>query len=140
MNKSLAILNGMLLSILVLSNGLMVEIFTNSPAVLANHVIGLTTIALLVFFTKEKWVSLKGIPLFFLLGGITGISNIYLINVSFLSLGATTTLMLSSIAQITASTTVDHFGLFGMKRYPFKPKKLIGLALMIIGLIFIVLF
>jgi len=139
MYKLLAAFNGMLIAFMVLSNGIMVEYFGNTPAVLANHFIGLIVIASILVVTKEKWISLKGIPLFYLLGGVTGIATVYYTNLSFLALGATITLMLSMVGRIVTSTVIDHFGLMGMAKHPFYPQKIIGLFLMLIGLVLIII-
>ncbi len=139
MYKSLAMINGMLITIMILSNGLMVEIFGNTPSVLANHLIGLTAICIVITATKEKWVPLKGIPLFFLIGGITGIANVYLTNISFLTLGATVTVMLSMVSQMMSSTVIDHYGFFGRTKYPFIPQKLIGISMIVAGMLMVIL-
>lgn len=139
LNRSLAVANGIVLALMIFANGLLVENLGNTPATLLIHIIGLITIGSIILITKEKWISLKGISPIFLLGGVTGIANVYLLNISFLASGATTTLLLSAIGQIAASTGVDHFGLFGMDRYPFNPKKILGLAVIMVGLILVVL-
>lgn len=140
MYKSFALLNGALVAIMILSNGLMVEAIGNTSGVLINHVIGITLAFAVFFFTNNKWHSLKGIPFFYLLAGITGLLTIAFSNIAFLSLGATVTLMLSMFGRIVTSSVIDHFGLMGMKRFPFQPKKFIGLGLMMIGVVLIFIY
>lgn len=139
MYKSLALTNGAVIAIMILSNAIMVEVLGNTTSVLINHIIGLS--AAIVFFalTRSKWQSLRGIPVFYLTAGLTGLMTVYLSNIAFLALGATITLMLSMFGRLITSSVVDHFGLMGMEKYPFKPAKFIGLGIMTLGVILIVL-
>ncbi len=140
MYKVLAILNGSVIALMILSNGIMVTYLGNTPAVLLNHAIGLFFALLLFMGTEYKWKPLKGIPFFNLAAGLTGLYTVFMSNISFLAVGATLTLMLSMFGRILTSTVIDHFGLMGMKKYSFKPTKLIGLGFMVIGVILIVIF
>lgn len=139
MYKSLALINGAVIAIMILSNGIMVEVLGNTNSVMINHAIGLITALIFFRFTKNKWQSLKGIPVFYLTAGLTGLMTVYLSNISFLALGATITLMLSMFGRLVTSSLIDHFGLMGMKKYHFKRAKFIGLGLMTLGVILIVI-
>ncbi len=136
---SLGTLNGIIIALMILSNSIMMAAIGNTPSVVINHLIGLVTILTVVLLTKEKWRSIKGINPIYLAGGITGLVSIYFTNIAFVALGATLTLMLSMVGRIATSSIIDHFGLMGMKVYPFKPIKLIGILLMAGGLIFIII-
>ncbi len=139
MYKSLALGNGALIALMILSNGLMVEILGNTPATVINHIIGLTAALIFFIVTGSRWTSLKGIPIFYLLAGVTGLMTVYMANIAFLALGATITLMLSMFGRLVASSVIDHYGLMGMKQYPFEPLKFVGLGLMTLGVVFIVI-
>lgn len=138
MYKPLALANGAIIALMILSNALMVEVLGNNTAVLLNHIIGLMTALAFLLVTKTSWQSLKGIPVFYLLAGLTGLMTVYLSNIAFIALGATITLMLSMFGRLVTSSIIDHFGLMGMTRYPFKAMKLIGLGLMSLGVLCIV--
>jgi len=139
MYKSIAMFNGGLIALMILSNGLMVQVLGNEPAVMLNHIIGLLVALIFFTVTQAKWASLKGIPIFYLLAGLTGLATVYLSNIAFLAIGATLTLMLSMFGRILASSIIDHFGLMGMRQYSFKPIKGIGILLMAVAVVFIVL-
>lgn len=139
MYKSLALANGGLVALMILSNGLLVEIIGNTAAITYIHITGFLLALLLFKVTGAHWQSIKGIPVFYLLAGLTGLITVYLSNIAFLALGATITLMLSMFGRLITSAIIDHFGLMGMKQYPFKPIKLIGLSLMTLGIVFIIL-
>lgn len=134
MYKLLAAGGGMMLAIMILSNNMMVLALGNEPAVVINHIVGLITISIILLMTKERRRSMKGIPLFYLLGGVTGVGTVFFTNASYIALGATITLMLSMIGRIVTSTVIDHYGLMSRPRYPFNRRKAIGLLLMAVGL------
>lgn len=140
MYKSLAALSGMLVAIMVLANGILTEYIGNTQSVLFVNSLGLFVMASFVILTRVKWQTIKGLNFFYLLGGVTGIVTVYATNVSFLELGATVTLMISMIGRILTSSLIDHFGLMGMERYPFKPLKLVGIGIMVAGLLLIVFY
>lgn len=140
MYKFLAAISGMLVAIMVLANGILTEYIGNTPSVVFVNAIGLIAMLVIIIATKEQWRTLKGINFFYILGGVTGIVTVYATNVSFLALGATVTLMISMFGRIITSSIIDHFGLMGMDKYPFKPAKLIGISIMTIGLILIVFY
>ncbi len=140
MYKLLAMFSGMTVAIMILSNGLLVESIGGTPALLFIHITGLMGALLLFYSNKGSWTTLKGIPFFYLLGGVTGVASVYFTNLAFLSIGATVTLMLSLVGRIVTSTIIDHYGLMGMKKYPFVPLKLLGLALISVGALFLIMF
>ncbi len=139
MYRSLGALNGMVIAIMIYSNSLMMTAIGNTPSLMLNHMIGFITILTVILLTKEEWKSIKGINLIYLAGGVTGLISVYFTNIAFVTLGATLTLMLSMIGRIVTSSVIDHFGLMGMKKYPFRPIKLIGIFFMAIGLVFIIM-
>lgn len=139
MYKSAATLTGAIIAVMLFSNAVMVEMLGNTPAVFINHLIGICAAFAVLVATKAKWQSLKGIPVFYLTAGITGLLTVYLSNIAFLAIGATLTLMLSMFSRIVVSTVIDHFGLMGMTPFPFNPKKTVGLLLMIAGVTFLVI-
>lgn len=139
MYKSFSLITGGIVAVMILSNAVMMNAVGNIQSVLLNHLIGLCVIVLLMVITKTKWHSIKGIPFFYILGGVTGILTVAFTNIAFVGLGATIVLMLSTVGRITTSSVIDHFGLMGRKKYPVRPVKFIGLILMLLGLVFIVL-
>lgn len=139
MYKLISFIQGAIIAIMILSNGLMASAIGNPYAIVLNHLIGLTTIGFVVIATKNKWLSLKGIPLLYLTGGLTGLVTVYATNIAFIGLGATLTLMIGMVSRIISSLVIDHFGLMGNQKYRFVPPKLIGVGLMTVGLVIIVL-
>ena len=139
MYKFLSFSAGSIIAVMILSNGIMMDALGNTPAVLLNHIIGLSCIGLIFFLGKNKWHTLKGIPIFFLLAGFTGIISVAFTNIAFMGIGATLTLMIGMVSRVMSSIVIDSLGLFGMTKYPFKPVKLIGLIIMITGVVLIMI-
>ncbi len=138
MYKASSFLAGVLLALMTLSYSIITHATGNFAGFIVIHIGALLGAVLLFLLTRSKFISIKGIPLIFLLGGVTGYLAVYFTNQSFLALGATITLMLSVFGQMVASTIIDHYGLLGMKKFPFDKKKLIGLGFMLCGVALIV--
>ncbi len=139
MYKTYAFLTGIVISIMLLSNAIMTRTVGNFTGILLIHIIGFMGSIVLFLASRAKIASLKGIALIYLFGGTTGYMTVYFSNLAFITLGATLTLMLSMFGQIATSTIVDHYGILGMEKFPFKKEKFIGLTLMLIGVALIVL-
>ena len=52
-------------------------------------------------------------------------------------LGAATVLALVVVGQMASSVVIDHFGLFGMPQHLASPVRLLGAALLIVGVVMI---
>ena len=88
-----------------------------------------------VLTEKEKLIIKESIPFYLYLGGIFGVM-LTLVNVITIgSIGVALTTALAVFGQLVFSSLVDHFGLFGLDKYKFNPKKLIGFMIVLIGLV-----
>ena len=99
------------------------------------HAIGLIAILIVAAIKKEKMVIKEAIPFYLFLGGIFGVM-LTLVNVITIgSIGVALTTALAVFGQLVFSSLVDHFGLFGLTKYEFNPKKLVGLFIVFVGLV-----
>ena len=99
------------------------------------HAIGLIAILIVAAIKKEKIVIKEAIPFYLFLGGIFGVM-LTLVNVITIgSIGVALTTALAVFGQLVFSSLVDHFGLFGLTKYEFNPKKLVGLFIVLVGLV-----
>ena len=99
------------------------------------HAIGLIAILIVAAIKKEKIVIKEAIPFYLFLGGIFGVM-LTLVNVITIgSIGVALTTALAVFGQLVFSSLVDHFGLFGLTKYEFNPKKLVGLLIVFVGLV-----
>lgn len=100
------------------------------------HLFGLVFALILAFiFGKGSYKNISEINKLYLLAGPLGVIIIFSVTMGVSTLGATFAISLMVISQLTFATVIDTLGLFGMDRVPFDFTKLMGLAIMIIGLV-----
>ncbi|CAM2078202.1 MAG: DMT family transporter [uncultured Clostridium sp.] len=135
MYNILALLIGALISIMVSFNSGLEGYVGSTYSVVIIHVIGLIAILIVAAIKKEKIVIKEAIPFYLFLGGIFGVM-LTLVNVITIgSIGVALTTALAVFGQLVFSSLVDHFGLFGLTKYEFNPKKLVGLLIVFVGLV-----
>ena len=120
---------------MVVFNGLLASKTGNSQSLIIIHVVGLLGTTLLLIASRNKLKSIRGIPLYLFIAGALGIFNVLFNNISFLKLGATLTLCLNLLGQLIASMIIDHFGLLGQQVNKINSTKLLGIAIMILGIL-----
>lgn len=133
--EGLALFSGCLIAIMVTANGLLAEQAGNWVSILIIHVCGLVTVCG-ILLARRKRITLRapGMPWYFYTAGVIGVWTTLLNNLCFEPLGATLMLAMCVVGQLLCSTLIDHFGWFGMRRYPFARGKLAGYAMMALGL------
>ena len=135
MYKMMATLDGILIALMVVFNGLLASKTGNSQSLIIIHVVGLLGTTLLLIGSRNRLKSIRGIPLYLFIAGALGIFNVLFNNISFLKLGATLTLCLNLLGQLIASMIIDHFGLLGQQVNKINSTKLLGISIMILGII-----
>lgn len=135
MYKMMAALDGILIALMVVFNGLLASKTGNSQSLIIIHVVGLLGTTLLLIASRNKLKSIRGIPLYLFIAGALGIFNVLFNNISFLKLGATLTLCLNLLGQLIASMIIDHFGLLGQQVNKINSTKLLGISIMILGIL-----
>lgn len=74
-------------------------------------------------------------PKYLLAGGVMGVFITYSVIVSMNKLGPAKAVLLIVIAQIAVAYLLELFGLFGTEKANFQVRKLIGMAVAVLGLI-----
>ena len=135
MYNILALLIGALISIMISFNSRLEGYVGSTYSVVIIHAVGLITILIIAAIKKEKMVIKESIPFYLFLGGIFGVM-LTLVNVITIgSIGVALTTALAVFGQLVFSSLVDHFGLFGLTKYEFNPKKIAGLLIVLVGLV-----
>lgn len=135
MYNILALVIGALISIMISFNSGLEGYVGSTYSVVIIHAIGLIAILIVAAIKKEKIVIKEAIPFYLFLGGIFGVM-LTLVNVITIgSIGVALTTALAVFGQLVFSSLVDHFGLFGLTKYEFNPKKLIGFLIVFIGIV-----
>ena len=135
MYNILALVIGALISVMISFNSGLEGYVGSTYSVVIIHAVGLIAILIVAAIKKEKIVIKEAIPFYLFLGGIFGVM-LTLVNVITIgSLGVALTTALAVFGQLVFSSLVDHFGLFGLTKYEFNPKKLVGFFIVLVGLV-----
>ena len=135
MYKFAAVFIGLLICIMVTFNGTLDSYTGNYLSILIIHIVGLITVILTLVVKREKIIFNEKVPFYMFSGGAIGVLLVLLNNLCFGNLGVSLTLSLGVFGQLVLSIIIDHFGLWGMDIYKFNKKKLIGFAIMLIGIV-----
>jgi len=103
------------------------------------HLVGTAFSTLLVVprFGWQRVRNLRATPARLFAGGALGVFIVLLANVVVPVLGIALTLSLSVAANLTFSTLADHFGWFGLPVFPVTARRLVGLALTLLGVLLV---
>lgn len=140
MYKVSAVFIGVLIAAMVSFNSILAGYTSSMFSVLVVHVVGLVAVGTIALIKREK-VNFEGkVPIYIFCGGVVGVLLTYLNNACVGSLGVSLTLALGLLGQAGLSCFVDHFGLFGMEKYHFGRKKIVGFAVAFAGIICMIAF
>ncbi len=131
---------GILITVMLLFNGVLSQKLGNYSSALIIHFTGFVVISLILIFKKTKIRFHKKLPVYLYSGGALGVFTILFNNIGFNQLGASLTLALGLLGQSLASIAIDHYGILGAKAIKFKKEKLLGLLLISAGIIIMTLY
>jgi transporter family-2 protein len=131
---------GVLITIMILFNGVLSQNLGNYSSAAVIHLLGFIAISLILIIKNIKISFSKDIPIYFYGGGILGVFTILFNNISFNQLGASLTLALGLLGQSICSLVIDHYGWLGMEITKFRKEKLLGLIIISSGIIIMTIF
>lgn len=145
MNKLLSLAVGGLIATMILFNGTLSSGLGNYTALVTIHTVGLISLVVTLMIKRQRLrvtskSGNKGLPFYLYTAGFIGVFTVLFTNISFNNIGASLTLALGLMGQSVVSIVIDHFGMMGMKKHPFQKQKLVGLALISIGIIVMTLY
>ena len=135
MYKCMASFDGILIGLMVVLNGLLASKTGNTQSLIIIHGAGLLASVVLLIGSGTHLNRIKGLPFYLFTAGALGIFTVLFNNSSFLKLGATLTLCLNLLGQLFTSMIIDHFGLLGQQINKINFLKIIGVAIMVLGII-----
>ena len=135
MYNILALVIGALISVMISFNSGLEGYVGSTYSVVIIHAIGLIAILIVAAVKKEKMVIKESIPFYLFLGGIFGVMLTLVNIITIGSIGVALTTALAVFGQLVFSSLVDHFGLFGLTKYEFNPKKIVGFLIVLGGLV-----
>lgn len=108
-------------------------------AAIVNFVVGLSALVLLAVASGARVVpgSVAAVPAWAWLGGLLGATYVAATTVLGPKLGAASFLALTLAGQMLAALLVDHYGVIGFPQSPMTPTRLLGTALLVVGVLLI---
>ncbi|HZK29560.1 MAG TPA: DMT family transporter [Clostridia bacterium] len=134
MYKLIALITGVLISIMISMNGGLTQQYGVFPAAVIVHVVGVVFALLVCIIKKEKLFSRSGAAWWFYLGGVIGVLTTVFNNFAFGRISMTSIVALGLLGQTVTSILIDATGWFGMTRRPFRKSTLIGLVFCLAGI------
>lgn len=110
-------------------------------ATLVNFLVGLLALLVLTLVSGARWpatATLAGVPGWAWFGGLIGVVYIVATTVLGPRLGATALIALTVLGQMLAALLVDHHGVLGFPQSVVTPLRLLGAALVVVGVLLIV--
>ena len=140
MYNIMALAIGALISLMLSCNGGLKSNVGVTYSLVIIHIVGLITVALIMLIKREKIKIKEKLPVYMFLGGAIGVGLTFANIITISKIGVALTTSIAVFAQLIFSSFIDHFGLFGMKKYTFNSKKLIGFAIVLIGLVIMTIY
>lgn len=134
MNYLLTVATGMLVSIMIALNGGLSNQYGVYASTVIIHIVGLVAISLIVIMKKERPFAKRTDWLFYM-GGVIGVATTSFNNIAFGRISVSAILALALLAQSVLGLFFDHYGWLGMPRHAFRKKKIVGLALLLLGIV-----
>lgn len=135
----LLVVAGILQGGMVSLNGQLSTFYSPMTVVFFAHSIPtLLLIADLVLFRKAKLLQKQPLPAYVLLVGFLGTSMVAISSYATARIGAVAFGCVANLSNIFASAVIDHFGLFGTQRRPFRWRQLPYYGLTVAGVLLIV--
>ncbi|HOP10082.1 MAG TPA: DMT family transporter [Oscillospiraceae bacterium] len=130
----LSLLTGMIVAVMVAVNGGLTTQYGVFGAAVIIHIIGSAFAFLLLIVKRQPIAFPQKITWWLYTGGAIGVLTTAFYNFAYGKISLTGIVALGLLGQTVTSLLIDNFGLFGMRKYPFKKSTLIGLAFAAVGI------
>lgn len=124
---------GILVAVMITVNGGLTALFGVYSATVVIHIGGLILIGGIILFRREKPFA-KRHPWYFYVGGVLGVAATASTNFAFGKISVSAILAVGLFGMSIAGVLTDQFGLFGMKKHPFRAHQLPGILLVMGGI------
>jgi transporter family-2 protein len=130
----LSLLAGVLISVMVVFNGGLNARAGHLAALVVIHLVGTLGIAIAMLLKKER-PRVARLPLYLYIGGFIGVMTTVFNNLAFGHISVSAMMALGLLGESLSGLAADHYGILGLPRRPFRPEKLWGIALTLIGIV-----
>lgn len=134
MYQMLCLLSGVLLAVVITTNGSLTGFYGAYVGTVIIHIVGTAVAWLAMKGARQTWRPQERIPLWMYTGGLIGILTTVFQGVAFGQLGVTTILALSLFGQTVTALLVDGFGFFGMEKRPVSKGTALGILVSMGGI------
>lgn len=133
--QRLSFLSGLMLSVMVMMNGVLSNHYGVYHSSLYIHIVGTAFAGAIVCIVNKQlhWVSC--IRPWMFMGGVIGVSTTVFNNLAYGHISITGIVALCLFGQLITAAFIDGFGMFGMRRFGFRSEQLPGIALSLLGII-----
>lgn len=135
MYNFLSLMTGLVVALIVSINGKLAEAYGVFNSTVIIHIIGVIFALCVCLAGKHKIRLAKDQPFWLYLGGALGFLTTVFNNFAFGKVSVTSIIALGLAGQMITALFIDTFGLFGMKKHPFRKSSLVGLAFSLAGII-----
>ena len=129
----ISLMIGILVAVMITVNGGLTALYGVYSATVVIHIVGLLLIGGIIFFRREKPFA-KRLPWYLYIGGVLGVATTASTNFAFGKISVSAILAVSLFGMSIAGVLVDQFGLFGMKKHPFRAHQVPGILLVMGGI------
>lgn len=129
----ISLMIGILVAVMITVNGGLTALYGVYSATVVIHIVGLILIGGIIFFRREKPFA-KRLPWYLYIGGVLGVATTASTNFAFGKISVSAILAVSLFGMSIAGVLVDQFGLFGMKKHPFRAHQVPGILLVMGGI------
>ena len=129
----ISLMIGILVAVMITVNGGLTALYGVYSATVIIHIVGLILIGGIIFFRREKPFA-KRLPWYLYIGGVLGVATTASTNFAFGKISVSAILAVSLFGMSIAGVLVDQFGLFGMKKHPFRAHQVPGILLVMGGI------
>lgn len=136
MYRLLCLFSGVLLAFVIVLNGSLTGFYGAYIATVIVHIVGTTVAYLAMKAAKQPWRPESRLPLWMYSGGLIGILTTIFQSLAFGRLGVTTVMALCLFGQTATALVVDGFGLLGMEKQAVNRGMLLGVAVSMCGVIY----
>ena len=129
----LALLMGIVISIMVAVNGGLTGQYGVYSAAVIIHIAGLLLITAVVLIKRDRPFAARH-PFYLYIGGAIGVFITIFNNLSFGRISVSAIMALGLLGQSVSGLIIDQYGLMGMPKHPFTKGKFVGVTLMVCGI------
>jgi len=135
MYYAVSVIAGVCIAVMVMINGKLTTYYGVYSATMVIHLVGLLFAMILLGVKGQRILPAKKLPFHLYLGGAVGLLTVVFNNISFGRISLSAILALGLLGQCLTSLVFDKYGFWNMPKHRYSKKKLIGIAIVVLGII-----